>query len=94
MINCAEINKNTLPSHLSGVFYPVPQSRSKGYAPSSQDKNRSEICDPSVNKYWGTGSNHQQSSQINVADDEPVTRTRATSPIRKSPRGNTHVLFC
>ncbi|MDE5959319.1 MAG: hypothetical protein K2G59_04050, partial [Muribaculaceae bacterium] len=25
-------------------------------APSSQDKNHSEICDPSVNKYWGTGS--------------------------------------
>ncbi len=34
----------------------VLQSRSYGYAPSSQDKNHSEICDPSVNKYWGTGS--------------------------------------
>ena len=43
--------------HLSGAFCLVLQSRSYGYAPSSQDKNRSEICDPSVNKYWGTGSN-------------------------------------
>ncbi|MDE6859103.1 MAG: hypothetical protein K2J65_01665 [Duncaniella sp.] len=30
----------------------VLQSRSYGSAPSSQDKNHSEICDPSVNKYW------------------------------------------
>ncbi|MDE5685597.1 MAG: hypothetical protein K2I26_03455, partial [Paramuribaculum sp.] len=29
---------------------------SYGYAPSSQDKNHSEICDPSINKYWETGS--------------------------------------
>ena len=28
----------------------------RGYTPSSQDKNLSEICDPRVNKYWGTGS--------------------------------------
>ncbi|MDE5685209.1 MAG: hypothetical protein K2I26_01490, partial [Paramuribaculum sp.] len=34
----------------------VLQSRSYGYAPSSQDKNHSEICDPCINKYWETGS--------------------------------------
>ena len=52
------MHKITISSHLSGAFCLVLQSRSYSYAPSSQDKNHSEICDPSVNKYWGTGSKH------------------------------------
>ena len=58
-INCVSMHEITLTSHLSGAFCLVLQSRSYGYAPSSQDKNHSEICDPSVNKYWGTGSKLQ-----------------------------------
>ena len=53
---CATMGKITSVPHLSGAFCPVLQSRSNGYAPSSQDKNLSKICDPSFNKYWGTGS--------------------------------------
>ncbi|MDE7402698.1 MAG: DUF2723 domain-containing protein [Muribaculaceae bacterium] len=48
--------KVTVPSHLSGAFRLVLQSRSHRYAPSSQAKNHSEICDPGINKYWGSGS--------------------------------------
>ena len=55
-INCVLTHKITSSSHLSGAFCLVFQSRSYGYAPSSQDKNHSEICAPGVNKYWGTGS--------------------------------------
>ncbi len=53
---CVTMEKITSVPHLSGAFCLVFQSRSYGYAPSSQDKNLSEICDPSFNKYWGTGS--------------------------------------
>ena len=48
--------KVTLQAHLSGAFCVVTQSRWNPIAPSFHHKNHSEICDLSVNKYWGTGS--------------------------------------
>ena len=52
----AQCEKVTLQAHLYGAFCVVTQSRWNPIAPSFHHKNHSEICDLSVNKYWGTGS--------------------------------------
>lgn len=69
--------KITFASHLSGAFCLVLQSRSYGYAPSSQDKNLSEICDPSVNKYWGTRSYLSRAHTVKrVSPSAPVSNEK------------------
>ncbi|MDE6484004.1 MAG: hypothetical protein K2L14_01225, partial [Duncaniella sp.] len=57
-----------LPPHLAGAFWLVLQSRSYGYAPSSQAKNLAAICVLSFNKYWGTGSKYIARGKLAAGD--------------------------